>query len=119
MTEITLTPKERALIRNEFMTRFSSSPSLGDGILVKRWATGPNKGKPKPNPTLQGLIDRGLLTLDDDGRHWLKARFTAAGLAALREMARDKRALPPEDYRHLLDELGIGRVVENDEATGV
>lgn len=44
VTDNNLTPKERALIRNEFMTRLSSTRLLHDGILVKRGATGPNTG---------------------------------------------------------------------------
>ncbi|RJF84556.1 hypothetical protein D3877_08535 [Azospirillum cavernae] len=107
MGEMTLTTKERALIRHEFMARFSAPPRLADGILVKRWATGPEKGKPKPGATIQGMIDRGLMELPDNGGHWLRARFTSAGLAALRLMAEDRRALSPAEYRHILDELGI------------
>ena len=99
------TPKERALIRSEFMVRLSSARSIHNGILVKRWATGAKKGQPKLPAAVEGLIARGLLRLDDDGAHWLKATFTPAGFEALRRLAADKRALPPEDYGHLLDEL--------------
>lgn len=106
--EPTLSAKERALIRTEFMVRFSSAPRLADGILVKRWATGPNKGQPKPSATIQDMIDRGLMELPDDGKHWLRARFTVAGLNALRRMAADPRALPCKDYQHLHEELGMG-----------
>lgn len=106
VSDTTLTPRERALIRNEFMVRFAQAPRLETGILVKRWATGPNKGQPKPGAVIQGMLDRGLLELRDDGAHWLRARFTEAGLAALRHMAEDPRALPPGDYQHVLDELG-------------
>ena len=108
VSDITLTPRERALIRNEFMVRFGQAPRLESGILVKRWATGPNKGQPKPGTVIQGMLDRGLLELRDDGSHWLRARFTEAGLAALRHMAEDARALPPSEYQHVLDELGSG-----------
>ncbi len=112
MSDITLTPRERALIRNEFMVRFGQAPRLESGILVKRWATGPNKGQPKPGTVIQGMLDRGLLELRDDGGHWLRARFTETGLAALRHMAEDARALPPGEYQHVLDELGSGRRAE-------
>lgn len=112
MAGAVLTARERALVRNEFMPRFSSAPSLHGGFVVKRWVTGPNKGQPKPGPTIQGMIDRGLLTLKDDSSHWLRATFTEAGLAALRRMAEDRRALPPDDYRQLLDELA-GRTVKD------
>lgn len=100
-------PKERDLIRREFMVRFSSARSLHDGILVKRWATGPNKGQPMPAPAVQSMIERGLSSLGDDAAHWLKATFRPAGSQALRRMAADKRALPPDQYQHLLDELAM------------
>lgn len=95
VSDITLTPRERALVRNEFMVRFGQALRLESGILVKRWATGPNKGQPKPGTVIQRKLDRGLLELRDDCCHWLRARFTEAGLAALRHMAEDARALPP------------------------
>ncbi len=112
LSDITLTPRERALIRNEFMVRFGQAPRLDNGIPVKRWATGPNKGQPKPGAVIQGMLDRGLLELRDDGGHWLRARFTKAGFAALRHMAEDARALPPGEYQHILDELGSGQRAE-------
>ncbi len=98
-------PKERDLIRREFMLRLSSARSIHDGILVKCWATGPHKGQPKPAAAVQSMIERGLLSLVDDGAHWLKATFTPAGIEALRRMAADLRALPPSQYQQLLDEL--------------
>lgn len=117
LSDITLTPRERALIRNEFMVRFGQAPRLENGILVKRWATGPNKGQPKPGAVIQGMLDRGLLELRDDGGHWLRARFTEAGLAALRHMAEDARALPPGEYQHVLVELGSDQWADNNDAS--
>lgn len=113
MSDAILTPRERALIRNEFMVRFAQAPRLENGILVKRWATGPNKGQPKPGAVIQRMLDRGLLELRDDGAHWLRARFTEAGLAALRHMAEDARALPPGEYQHVLDELGLAQPADH------
>lgn len=109
VSDPTLTPRERALIRTEFMVRFGQAPRLETGILVKRWATGPNKGQPKPGAVIQGMLDRGMLELRDDGAHWLWARFTETGLAAVRHMAKDTRALPPGEYQHVLDDLGSGQ----------
>jgi hypothetical protein len=63
-------------------------------------------------PVIQGMLDRGLLELRDDGGHWLRARFTEVGLSALRHMAEDARALPPGEYQHVLDELGSGQRAE-------
>ncbi len=105
MTTADFTPRERDLIRREFACIFGSARSVQDGILVKRWATGPRKGQPKPVAAVQSMLDRALLVLQDEGAYWLKARFTPEGIAALRRMAADKRALHPDDYPKLLQDL--------------
>ncbi|HYH37649.1 MAG TPA: hypothetical protein VD860_05465 [Azospirillum sp.] len=98
-------PQERDAIRREFMIRLSEARSIHDGFLVKRWATGPRKGEPKPSATVQSLLDKGFLEMRDDGSHWLKATFTDQGYAALKRLTADTRALPPKDFQPLLDEL--------------
>ena len=55
---------------------------------------------------MQSLIDRGLVTLVDDGSRFPRARFTEAGLRALVAMADDPRAFqPPDRYVSLLAEI--------------
>ena len=102
--DLHLTAIERDLIRHEFMTRFDSATNVIEGFNIKRWATGPKKGQPKISGAVQGLIDRGLLTITDQG-HWPKAVFTARGLQALKRMAAQPRALDPERYQLFLDQL--------------
>ncbi len=36
-----------------------------------------------------------------------RARFTPAGIAALRQLAQDRRALDPKQYGHILEDLGL------------
>ncbi len=105
MTEdLLLTAAERELIRREFMTRFGEAPSVKQGFHLKRWATGPKKGQPKLSPIVQGLLDRGLITINDEG-HWPRAMFSIKGLHALKHLATDRRSLDPDRYRQLIDEL--------------
>lgn len=54
---------------------------------------------------------RGLVELRTGGR-WPTAHFTEAGLAALRELARDRRALDPARYAHVRRELGLDPAAE-------
>lgn len=99
------TANERDLIRTEFMARWGQTPSLQDGIRLHRWVTGPHQGQPKLNAPVRSMLARGLVDIvEPDGRLPV-ARFTAAGLEALRAMARDRRLLPPATYGHLLEEL--------------
>jgi hypothetical protein len=100
------TRKDRDLMRLEFMQRFGSATSIHEGMLVRRWKSGPLKEQPKVSAGVQSLIDRGLVTLVDDGSGFPRARFTEAGLRALVAMADDPRAFrPPERYVSLLAEI--------------
>ena len=76
--DLLLNKDEREVVRREFMARFNDAPSVMEGFHVKRWATGANKGKPKLTAAVQGLLERGLIVLNDEG-HWPRARFTDKG----------------------------------------
>jgi hypothetical protein len=99
------TPAERNLIRMEFMDRYGEALSLREGIWLRRWAGGPDAGKPKIKSVVQSMLDRGLVEIVDPGRGIPKAHFTAAGIEALRAMAANAKQLPPDEYRHLIEEL--------------
>ena len=98
---------ERELIRREFGMHFGSYPSLAEGILLRTWRDGPHKGEPKLPLAVQTMLERGLVEVRAD-RLWARAFFTEAGLATLRELAADRRFLPPDRYGHLRQELGLG-----------
>ena len=102
--DLLMNKDEREVVRRVFMSRFNDAPSVMEGFHVKRWATGPNKGKPKLTAAVQAMLDRGLITIDDVG-HWPRAKFTDKGLQALKIMAADRRALDPDRHRLLIEEL--------------
>ena len=108
--DLHLKPPERELIRREFMSGFGTAPSVTQGFTVKRWATGPQKGRPKLSVAVQGLLDRGLATLVDQG-HWPRLLFTTKGIRALKLMAAEPRAFSPDHHRELIDELALLRDV--------
>jgi hypothetical protein len=99
------TAKECDLIRREFMVWWGWFRPLSEGPLVFRWAGGPRKGTPKIGPTIQGMLDRGLVEIDDPELGMPSARFTPAGIAALQAMARNALVLSPKEYGHVLDQL--------------
>lgn len=95
---------EREVIRRVFMSRFGEAPSVIEGFHVKRWATGPNKGQPKLTAAVQGMLDRGLITIIDEG-YWPRAVFAEKGYRALKRLTADRRALDPYRHRFLIDEM--------------
>jgi hypothetical protein len=103
------TAPERDLIRREMGMHFGQYPSLADGLFLRTWRGGPHKGEPKLPPAVQSLLARGLVEVQP-GRIGFRAVFTAAGLAALRALVRDRRAMDPVRFAHLRQELGLDDV---------
>jgi len=97
--------KERNLIRREFMMRWGGTRSLHEGFFLRRWGSGPQKGAPKVGATLQSMLTRGLVEIVDPKPGFPFARFTPAGIAALRAMVQHRGMLPPDQYGHLIEEL--------------
>ena len=99
------TAPERELIRREMGQHFGQYPRLADGLFLRTWRGGPHKGEPKIPPAVQSMIERGLVTVRA-GRIGPAAFFTEAGLAALRQLLLDHRAMDPARFAHLRQELG-------------
>ena len=102
------TAPERELIRRELSVHFATYPSVADGIFLRTWRAGPQAGQPKLPPAIRSMLERGLVELRPDGHRRLTcAFFTEAGVAALRELAQDRRALHPVRFAHIRRELGL------------
>jgi len=114
LTVATFTAGERDYIRRELDVFFSTLPTVADGFQLKRWRGGPRTGAPKISPVAQGLLDRGLMRLDTEGR-LPRLFFTELGLAALRAMMTDRRFADPVKFAHIRQELGIDYPVPGDD----
>jgi hypothetical protein len=102
------TATERDLIRREFGVRFTTYPSIADGILLRTWRAGPQAGQPKLPPAIQSMVQRGLVEVRAGGHPRLpRAFFTEAGVDALRQLAQDRRAMDPSRFAHVRLELGL------------
>jgi hypothetical protein len=55
--------RERALIRQQMSEHFGQHPRLEDGIFLRIWRGGPQKGQPKIPPAVQSMIARGLVEI--------------------------------------------------------
>jgi len=97
---VPFTAPERDLLRRELCRHFGEDPSIADGIFLRTWRGGERRGQPKIPPAVQTMLDRGLVALRI-GQRGPRAFFTADGLAALRQLVLDRRAMDPERFEHL------------------
>src|ERR1700712_2809989 len=104
---------ERNLLRHEFLIRFGQAPSLSEGIWLRVWRGGPQAGQPKIPVAVASMLERGLVEVGPNNMGF-RARFTAAGIAALKLLAQDRRALDPKQYAHIRQELGVDPVANSD-----
>jgi hypothetical protein len=101
------TAPEREFIRRELGQYFSSYPSVAEGLFLRTWRAGPQAGEPKVPSAVQSMRARGLVEIRIVRPRMPRAFFTEAGLAALRQLASDRRALDPVRYAHVRRELGL------------
>src|SRR3712207_9047343 len=85
---------ERELIRREMGVRFGQHPHLADGLFLRTWRGGPQKGEPKIPPAVASMLARGLVEIGR-GPFGHRAFFTVAGLAAPRALGADRPAAYP------------------------
>jgi hypothetical protein len=98
--------REREFIRREFGVHFGQPSYLADGILLRTWRSGPEKNQPKLPPAVRSMIERGLVEVRP-GPRGVRGVFTEAGLAAMRQLAADRRLMDPQAFAHLRLELGL------------
>src|SRR6187455_2769378 len=100
------TAPERDLLRRELGRHFGQDPAIADGIFLRTWRGGEKRNQPKIPPAVQTMLERDLVELRTTNRG-PRAFFTEAGLAALRQLVLDRRAMDPERFGHLRVELGL------------
>jgi hypothetical protein len=106
-SESPFTPQERDLIRLELMPRFGQDPDLANGLFLRTWRDGPQKGQPKIPKAIQTMLDRGLVTIGTNPLGRPAAFFTEAGMEGLRLLLQDRRVMDPERFDHLRRALGV------------
>jgi hypothetical protein len=101
------TRQERDLIRLELMPRFGQDPDLANGLFLRIWHSGPNKGEPKIPKAIQTMLDRGLVRIGTTPMGRPAALFTETGLEGLRLLLQDRRVMDEERFGYLRRELGV------------
>jgi hypothetical protein len=74
------TLQERDLIRLELMPRFGQEPDLANGLFLRTWRGGPQKGQPKIPKAIQSMLDRGLVRIGTN--QWVGHIQRLAGCSA-------------------------------------
>ena len=77
------TATERELILREMGLHFGQYPSLADGLFLRTWRGGPQKGEPKLPPAVQSMLERGLVELRAERTASLLHRGGAGSAAAV------------------------------------
>src|SRR4051794_12481061 len=88
------TAPERDLLRRELCRHFGQDPAIADGIFLRTWRASERRGQPKILPAVQTMLDRSLVEVRVSQRG-PRAFFTDTGLAALRRLVLDRRAMDP------------------------
>src|SRR4051812_50110279 len=89
------TQQERDLIRLELMPRFGQDPDLANGLFLRTWHSGPEKGQPKIPKAIQTMLDRGVVKLRTNPVGRPAAFFTEAVPEGLRRLPQGRRGLGP------------------------
>jgi hypothetical protein len=89
------------------MPRFGQEPALTNGLFLRTWRGGPQKGQPKIPKAIQTMLDRGLVRIGTNPMGRAAAFFTEAGIEGLQQLLRDRRAMDPERFGHLRRALGM------------
>ena len=100
------TVAERAWLRQELGVHFGAPAQIADGLFLRTWKSGPEKGKPKLPPAAQSMLERDLIEIRP-ARIGHSAFLTEAGLSALRLLVLDARAMDPARFGHLREQLGL------------
>jgi hypothetical protein len=108
------TDAELEFLKGRLFIQFGAAPRLADGVILKTWKSGPDKGKPRLPQAIQSLIERGMMSVVTPARSFPVAKFTAIGLQALQVALRSGR--DDERFAHLVAELSS--TVEGHEVTG-
>ena len=84
------------MIRLELMPRFGQEPELANGLFLRTWRGGPQKGEPKIPKAMQGMLDRGLVRIGTNPMGRAAAFFTESGLEGLRLLLQGRRVMDEE-----------------------
>jgi hypothetical protein len=100
------TEAELEFLKRRLDVQFGEAPSVRDGIILKTWKSGPEKGRPRLPGAITSLVDRGIMAVRFDNGSMPVAVFTEIGLGLLRETLCSDHSFSTSRFAHLRSELG-------------
>jgi len=101
------TVAELEFLKRRFDIQFGEAPAILDGILLRTWKSGEERGKPKLPVAIKSLVERNLMiVVSGDGRMPV-AKFTDDGLNALAHVLRSDQAFSAGRFQHLRSQLKV------------
>jgi len=99
------TEAELEFLKRRFDVQFGEAPAISDGIVLKTWKSGAEKGKAKLPAAMKSLVERKMmLVVSLEGRMPV-ARFTDIGLRALAHVLMDDQVFSAARFQHLRSQM--------------
>lgn len=99
------TEAELEFLKRRFDVQFGEAPAILDGVVLKTWKSGEEKGKPKLPVPLKSLVERNLMIVDSAEGRMPAAKFTEQGLRALAHVLENDQAFSSVRFQHLRSQL--------------
>ena len=99
------TEAELEFLKRRFDVQFGEAPAILDGILLKIWKSGPEKGRPKLPAAVRSLSARNLMIVISAEGRMPVAKFTDMGLNALRQVLEQNQVFSNARFQHLRSQL--------------
>lgn len=99
------TEVELEFLKRRFDVQFGEAPAVLDGILLKTWKSGSEKGQPKIPTAVKSLLDRNLMIVISAEGRMPVAKFTDAGLSALAVVLEKDHVFSNARFQHLRSQL--------------
>jgi hypothetical protein len=105
---VLFTELELEFLKRRFDIQFGEAPAVTDGILLKTWKSGPEKGRPKIPSAVKSLLDRNLVIVVSAEGRMPVAKFTEAGLSALSYVLEKDHVFSSARFLHLRGQIKAG-----------
>jgi len=99
------TEAELEFLKRRFDVQFGEAPAILDGVMLKMWKSGPEKGRPKLPAAVKSLLERNLMVVISTEGRMPVAKFTDMGLNELAQVLEQDQVFSTARFQHLRSQL--------------